>query len=916
VHDKATVRVHNSGSTPLTITSAVLSNTTDFQINTANLNGASIPAGGHQDIEIQFKATSGRIKTGTLTINTNDTDEPATVIDLAGYWQNKSENQEEPTLPELVQMFGFGTKIVNAGQALNPAGQSGKVQAVGDEILSPYWRRADAARAVEVVQLNAFHTHDSQESFRWHYRGSNTVTTLFTHEAVDAQSFFPRLADHSGIAAGALKLTTQGGDTNPAFGIRIQNEWSDPTKNVQEQAGGGFGHHVRFWPVKDAAGNVVPNTYLMSMDYLGVNYDYQDNVFLLRNVTPADAGTAAPAAPTGLAATASTGGIGLNWGDNTEPNFAGYNVYRGTTADFTPGASNKLNGALLTQSEFNDATAPAGAQSFYKVTAVNTGGSESAVATANATRPNEQPGTPSTPTSLAATPASGTSINVSWVGSAGADRYVLERRVAGAAVFTVVSDTITVTNFADTGLTPNTTYEYRVSAANVSGASAPSALASAKTPAVGVPGNPAVSISDVSVNEPTSGTADATFTVSLDAAPTTPVVVNFSTADATATAGTDYTSTSGAVTFAAGETSKTITVPVLTDALAEPVETFAVNLALASGTATIADGQGVGTIVDPANPPPATIPFGGRTVATFTGSNGKPVRVSIKGPGMGAVTLLNGGGASITVSGSTAASALTIKGVAALQDVTVNGALKSLSGKTADLAAALAVNGSLGKLLLRNAVGAAPSISVGSAGTLSAALANASDLTFTSNSPVKALKVNQWLDTGGPGETLTAPSISSLSVKGDFAPNLVVGELGKMTVKGAITGSDVRASGNIGSVRAGAMHDSRLFAGVRNDLSTLPDSADDFAAPATIKSVAVSGKAAGSFSNTLIAATDLGKVSLGAVATANNGTPLGVAADDIASVSAQGGSGGRITLRALDEPGESTGEGDFLVRIL
>jgi hypothetical protein len=923
VHDKETLRVHNSGSQPLTISSAVLSNTSDFKINTANVNGASIPAGGQLDIEVQFIGGGGaHTRSGTLTLNTNDADEPAVTVNLQGYWQNKSENNEEPSLPTVVQMLGFGTTIVGNGQALNPAGQLGKVQAVGDEVLSPFWRRADAARAVEVVQINAYHTHNEQETFRWYYRGQTALNPVFTHNAVDAQSFFPRLADGSGISAGAFKPTTQGGDTNPAFGIRIQNENSDPTKNVQEQPGGGFGHHIRFWPVKDAQGKVIPNTYLMGMDYQSVNFDYQDNIYLLRNVTPADVSVAPPAAPAGLTATPSTGGIGLNWNDNAEANLAGYNVYRGTAADFVPSAANRLNAAPLTTSEFNDVNAPAGVESFYKVTAVNTGGGESGAASVAAVRPSEQPGNPNTPTGLNAVPASPTSVNVSWLGSAGATRYILERRALGGQVFTVLSDTLTATNFTDTGLSPNTTYEYRVSAANNAGPSAPSAVVTATTPpTTGGGQTPSVTISDASVTEPASGSGpvNATFTVSLSAAPsTTPVILNYTTADQTATAGTDYTAATGTISFAAGETSKTIDVPVLADALAEPVELFAVNLMLANGsaTATIADGTGVAAINDVSSPQPGAIPFGGKTAATFTGTNGKPVRVSIKGPGTGSVEMLPGGGVSISVTGSTAASALTVKGAAALQDVTVNGSLKSFSGKTADLAGAMAVDGGLGKLLLRNVSGAAPSISVGSAGVLSATLANASDLTFTSASPVKSLKVSQWLDTGGPGEVLTAPALSSLSVKGDFAADIAVGALGKVTVKGAVTGSDIRATGNIASVRAGAMHDSRVFAGVNGNVSTLPAALTDFAAPARIGSVSVSGKSAGSFSNTLIAASDIGKLSLGAIATANNGTPFGVAGDTIGSVSAQGAGGGKITLRALDDPSESTGEGDFVVRAL
>jgi hypothetical protein len=54
---------------------------------------------------------------------------------------------------------------------------------------------------------------------------------------------------------------------------------------------------------------------------------------------------------------------------------------------------------------------------------------------------------------------------------------------------------------------------------------------------------------------------------------------------------------SGTLTFAPGETSKTITVLVLGDRLPEPNETFVVNLS-SPANATVADGQGMGTIVD------------------------------------------------------------------------------------------------------------------------------------------------------------------------------------------------------------------------------------------------------------------------------------------------------------------------------
>ena len=73
--------------------------------------------------------------------------------------------------------------------------------------------------------------------------------------------------------------------------------------------------------------------------------------------------------------------------------------------------------------------------------------------------------------------------------------------------------------------------------------------------------------------------------------------VDYATADGTATAGADYTATSGTLTFTAGQTTRTITVPTSGDLLDEIDETFTVNLTNPVN-ATIADPFGLGTIID------------------------------------------------------------------------------------------------------------------------------------------------------------------------------------------------------------------------------------------------------------------------------------------------------------------------------
>ena len=106
------------------------------------------------------------------------------------------------------------------------------------------------------------------------------------------------------------------------------------------------------------------------------------------------------------------------------------------------------------------------------------------------------------------------------------------------------------------------------------------------------------------------------FTVSLSSAATQRVLVDYATRNATATAGLDYTAKSGTLTFAAGETAKTVPVPVpvLADAHNEGSETFSLasppprGPRLPEGTATV-------TITNDGHVPKDWIRCFGRTVA-------------------------------------------------------------------------------------------------------------------------------------------------------------------------------------------------------------------------------------------------------------------------------------------------------------
>lgn len=106
---------------------------------------------------------------------------------------------------------------------------------------------------------------------------------------------------------------------------------------------------------------------------------------------------------------------------------------------------------------------------------------------------------------------------------------------------------------------------------------------------------PVLSIADASVTEGNSGTTPAVFTVILSPPSTTVVGVSWETLDGTAAEPDDYVTASGSLSFAPGETSKTLSVDVVGDTEIEPNESFSVQLSSPSGAA-IGDGTGLGTI--------------------------------------------------------------------------------------------------------------------------------------------------------------------------------------------------------------------------------------------------------------------------------------------------------------------------------
>ena len=121
----------------------------------------------------------------------------------------------------------------------------------------------------------------------------------------------------------------------------------------------------------------------------------------------------------------------------------------------------------------------------------------------------------------------------------------------------------------------------------------------------------AISVADATVREEEGATL--VFAVTLDRE--RDVTVDYATSNGTATAGEDYVAQSGDLTFAAGETTKTVEVEVLDDVHDEGTETMTLTLSNPSG-ARIADATATGSIENSDPMPKAWMVRFGRTVGS------------------------------------------------------------------------------------------------------------------------------------------------------------------------------------------------------------------------------------------------------------------------------------------------------------
>jgi fibronectin type 3 domain-containing protein len=283
---------------------------------------------------------------------------------------------------------------------------------------------------------------------------------------VEGQTLLPHTtASGNPIAQGTFTPTASTSNPTAAFGWNIDGEKSDDSLNAavatnpQDQ-----GHHVRFFPARDASGKVIPNTWLMAMDYLGINYDYQDNVYLVTNMRPEN-----PAAPTAPAVTGQSPGVQLTWMPSASPTASGYNVYR---SDTDTGTFVKVNTTSVAAAGYVDLATLPGQTYYYRVTTVdNWGGESGPSAVVSGTRAADSDA-PATPVGFTAT-GTPDGVMLSWTANTEADMlgYRLYRALVPGGPYDVLNGGATVgfTQSLDSTAVDGVTYYYKITAVDTTG---------------------------------------------------------------------------------------------------------------------------------------------------------------------------------------------------------------------------------------------------------------------------------------------------------------------------------------------------------------------------------------------------------------------------------------------------------------
>jgi hypothetical protein len=840
VHSQQSLQIEDTGTSPLVISSMAISGPwafvgapaggyTNVTVEpgtpltvTLAFTQRTLPAHSYNETNYTTTPNGGAEINGALTINSNDAASPSTQVALAGYWQDLSNNNEEPSLQTIVNLLGGYKTVINSTPIPDLTEPNG-VQLYGSEVAANSWEAANPAQPVTLQQIGAFRTEGNQAAVYWYTAAGQQSTPLFTDAANQGQSLLPTLSS-GGLAQASFT-------PNGAFGIRVDNEYSTDSINVAAGNSGGGGHHFRFFPLVDGSGNTIANSYVVTMDYgtlQSENFDFQDNVFIVSNIRP----STTPETPTGFTATAGSHPV-LTWNaDSYSP--VAYNVYSSSTQN---GTYTLLNSTPITTTTYTDTT-NTGEAVYYELTAVDT---------------TQTPVAASFPaTASANTGPIAASYNFSIYQSASQtfNPLVNDTDPTGTIVPATVTITSpnhggtatvnsngTITYTAPASFTGNENFTYTVTDTNGATStpgtitfivSAPIQVTPvANNEVVTTLANTPLAIPVLSVDDPvtTFNTSSVTITVQ----PTSgSVSVNASTGVVTYTPSTNFVggdefsytvadnngqvSNTGIVNINVGtEISSAKGAPARTLTYTDENGTVA-TISLNKGVADVFF-DGIGTLVSTVK---------GKT--TVAGSNLRPRDIALSGTTTASVLSIRGArNGQVNLGGVTDASPLgaisaptadlrAVGDTSLIAAGTMIGTLENATVTATPIPAAGIIQlAGVKSISLRNADAA--NFVLGNSGVTSTSLVfsgSVTDTGVTSTVALATVKASKWVKSAEDIQQFTAPSIANLAITGEFDPDLTLNSTGKTIalgnakIGGVVSIGSWNITGNAHSINVGS----------------------------------------------------------------------------------------------------------------
>jgi hypothetical protein len=286
-------KLHNGGSTALALTLSLTgADAARFKITTPAAPQLNLAAGADADVKLSI--TTDNATLGTAPAQKDGATVLNAALEVAGGSQKLSVRnyalvltyvELEPTFGQILKAFpAWTTKLPswlpdNANP--NPGSPLPGVVAATDEVAAPSFERLDATKPVTFRPIARF-SPPGQVPFGWYepskIAGRTTAGTM-------AQEKDPHTNDKSRqleppLASGSISFEP----TVAKFGV-----WMAPAGVgllTSNDADGFDGQHrVRAWTLHDAAGAVLPGSFLVGGEEAN-NGDYQDYVFVLTNVKP------------------------------------------------------------------------------------------------------------------------------------------------------------------------------------------------------------------------------------------------------------------------------------------------------------------------------------------------------------------------------------------------------------------------------------------------------------------------------------------------------------------------------------------------------------------------------------------------------------------------------------------------------